>query len=771
MINYTLDNIYKLYYGQQPIKIAYLKDKLIYANGLLLSFNWRLVESFTVNDKEYRIPATGVVFPKKTKITWSCKPLRYCHLDITEGEFILEDHAIIGSEGYVDPLPLNIVFCDKENKDIIFTNSITNHIDDVYNIIGIEIIPKSHDVYNNNSSGIIGVEACLGRFDDNDEQWSWIEERGKVGYGSSAKANKITASNGDVIFPTTMEGPTMTVQGVNPNEYYTNDRSNWAPSPYNPDGTRNSVYYQNTNNNCLQYFDGKEQTKKIWEHVGNKATVVEKVLNYKTIDTNIGDWYVPSTGEFGYAVARWQEYIDISNILKTLYMSLKLGSRTEGFFTSNYWGFRNATTGYQMSRFTITTGYHTKSSKTEEKWVAPFIQMKDDNSRKVILDWYGVKSYTINGTTYYANTKELILLKDTDIEWSCVLKNGYEAQNPIKGEFTLVMNTTLTPNTELIGTDMPVVLVDKLTEEKFYTYYPNTYSSERYEPIGVVVIPKEHDVYGTGEVGVVAIRYASAVTPDEGTTIYEQMPFGGYGLNTTIPDYTYANCYDSPVLQDTLSSRSLTESDYATLPGQPADFGIQCISDPEAYYSTSYADYNLPSPYNPDGSRNEDYYTLKYNTLNAFGYFCGKENTEVLWDLATWQTDWRTDDEIIYDIPHNSTQNYSDCYPVACVVWRFSTLGTNQGDWFIPSAGECGYLSVRKDYINNTIARITEMFGLTPLDNAYTASWTSTEISATHQLNLGFSTGRANAVIKTNITSSGAIPFTKMLIEEKGKAK
>jgi hypothetical protein len=39
-------------------------------------------------------------------------------------------------------------------------------------------------------------------------------------------------------------------------------------------------------------------------------------------------------------------------------------------------------------------------------------------------------------------------------------------------------------------------------------------------------------------------------------------------------------------------------------------------------------------------------------------------------------------------------------YPAACCCRRFSTIGTNPGDWYLPAVGELAYLPVRLKEIN-----------------------------------------------------------------------
>lgn len=57
--------------------------------------------------------------------------------------------------------------------------------------------------------------------------------------------------------------------------------------------------------------------------------------------------------------------------------------------------------------------------------------------------------------------------------------------------------------------------------------------------------------------------------------------------------------------------------------------------------------------------------------------------------------DWKTCDEI----PHT----YKRSPHASLLAWRFSTIGTSQGDWFIPSLGEAVYMTANAFILNNSL--------------------------------------------------------------------
>ena len=234
-------------------------------------------------------------------------------------------------------------------------------------------------------------------------------------------------------------------------------------------------------------------------------------------------------------------------------------------------------------------------------------------------------------------------------------------------------------------------------------------ASTDWTPIGVVVIPPSHDVYGTGEGAAVSLKYANPNSPDGGpATAFRN---GQYNVDTTRTNFNRINTTDNtsnPTISHAYGGAILPSDKFSD---------IECITDPNTYYINDSSIPCAPSPYLSDGSRNEDYYTTEYTEFNVLSDFDGIGNTDILCSLATAQSDWRTASTI--------TDKYSKGYsPAACCCWRYHTVGTNQGDWYFPAMGELGYLMVRFNTINNSISNVG---GITVLTNQF--FWSSSEFS------------------------------------------
>jgi len=233
-------------------------------------------------------------------------------------------------------------------------------------------------------------------------------------------------------------------------------------------------------------------------------------------------------------------------------------------------------------------------------------------------------------------------------------------------------------------------------------------------PIGVVVIPESHDVYGTGECAVMSLKYMNYTTPNEGSISYQGMYWGGDNTDTSLYNYTYAATIGSATAQ----TETVSFTGYPYLPSD-AFTATTCTKDTNASYSSSERT-AAPSPYLTDGSRNSQYYT---NGNNALSDFDGVGNTNILTGLATGE-DWKT----ATSITNNSGSTY---YPAACCCWRYSTVGTVQGNWYLPACGELGYLCARFKTINNAIQYLIDL-GFSDSCSLVASSyfWSSSEYSS-----------------------------------------
>lgn len=232
----------------------------------------------------------------------------------------------------------------------------------------------------------------------------------------------------------------------------------------------------------------------------------------------------------------------------------------------------------------------------------------------------------------------------------------------------------------------------------------------QYVPISVIVIPSSHDVYGTGEAAGISLTYME--TNGRGV-----MCWGETNVNIST-----LNDYDKVATNGTCNN--LTEEISSTrfdgyLPSDKFN-KTQCLHDKNTFYDKDTDVDACPSPYLTDGSRNPMYYqtTSPSSTYNALSDFNGKKNTNNIInyrgkkDYSSWIPDYKTGKD----------------YPAASSCDMYVTEGTQQGEWYLPAAGEIGYVMARFNIINNSLNILKPYVDVSGFPVA-AYIWTSTEMS------------------------------------------
>ena len=276
-----------------------------------------------------------------------------------------------------------------------------------------------------------------------------------------------------------------------------------------------------------------------------------------------------------------------------------------------------------------------------------------------------------------------------------------------------------------------------------------TYPSHSYSPVGIVVIPGSHNIYGDGSCAVMSLTDMSYSKPDTGNDNGYMTPgmcFGQHPVDLANNNDYNTVCYvgSNGIINNTIQgiTDEMYDEKYSTLAYLPSDrFNtLQNPYDTDTYYHHNDNGYYAPSPYLTNESRNSVYYQTSSpsSSNNALSDFNGKKHTETLINLATAQSDWKT----ASTITNKYTPGYS---PAACCCWRYHTNGTNQGDWYLPAMGELGYVMVKYNTIQNTLTllqnsyKTSTIFGIDDFSRYWTSS--NYESSNYYARSLEFPTG------------------------------
>ena len=231
----------------------------------------------------------------------------------------------------------------------------------------------------------------------------------------------------------------------------------------------------------------------------------------------------------------------------------------------------------------------------------------------------------------------------------------------------------------------------------------------RYTPIGVVVVPASHAPNGRARI--ISLAAMDCSNPDNGDSEGHYNMFWGNAneelsnllpFHSNIPYINEANTInfgDEQTIKGYALGGGYVSSDYYN-DNNPNRMQNPFMTD-EYYYFNNVSYYYFPSPYLENNMPNPIYRdTSNSNVLSDFN---GKGNTDIIINLANkYSTDWQTASTI-----QNSNRNKYN-YPPAQCCWRYHTVGTNQGDWYLPSAGELAYLCARRKAIDTSIQKIID---------------------------------------------------------------
>ena len=276
--------------------------------------------------------------------------------------------------------------------------------------------------------------------------------------------------------------------------------------------------------------------------------------------------------------------------------------------------------------------------------------------------------------------------------------------------------------------------------EKKIVADPNGFSlpESGYTPIGVVVIPASH--MDDGRARMMATRWMSCNDPENGSLVQQGMLWGTATDISGLTNFTQVPViarYDDEsvggVTELTDPQVIYTARTYAFLPSDnpswtgeanPKDEGTRWKQS-ESYWADSghtnlsALNFYAPSPYASDGTPNPLYRATSYSggsINNALSYFDGRHQTDVILeargakDYGSWKP--------TYNVPAD--------YPAASCCDMYSTVGTSQGDWYLPSQAEMGYIVARVNKISTVMTKVNGMQNL-PLSRA----WSSTESDVT----------------------------------------
>ena len=297
-------------------------------------------------------------------------------------------------------------------------------------------------------------------------------------------------------------------------------------------------------------------------------------------------------------------------------------------------------------------------------------------------------------------------------------------------------------------------------------YTSSAFPDTIFTPIGVIVIPASH--MDDGHARMMATRWMSCDDPENGSLTYKTMVWGTDTDLTGLTNFTqvpviarYDDDDQGEVTALTDPQAIYTANTYAFLPSiNPSWTGETNPEDPGTRWSQSstfwkdsgetvFDSYNFyaPSPYAADGTPNPLYRATSYSggsINNALSYFDGRHQTDVILaergekDYESWKP----------------TNNVPADFPAVSVCGIYYTVGTNQGDWYLPSQAEMGYIVARVNDINNAMTKVN---GMQELPSSW--AWSSSEYNSFYARHVGFGNGNVSNWLHKETELSPVVAF------------
>jgi hypothetical protein len=238
----------------------------------------------------------------------------------------------------------------------------------------------------------------------------------------------------------------------------------------------------------------------------------------------------------------------------------------------------------------------------------------------------------------------------------------------------------------------------------------------------IVVVPFSHTNDGT--VRVMGLNFASVTTPSTGGD-GEGIKWG----NNLPEDYkkfgsfTVFSSINGQTIEDTIG---INTTGY--LPSDIFEDTQNAVLNPfdeQTYYKQNYDAIVISSPYNNDGSENEAYHSIgdfKNFSQNPLQDMDGQTNTSNL--LGLLDSQYLTDSLYAQTIINQETTEISgetiQLYPAATACARYGTVlkpctfddtktyeeNKETMPWYLPSAGELGYILTRIGRINYALEQV-----------------------------------------------------------------
>ena len=232
-----------------------------------------------------------------------------------------------------------------------------------------------------------------------------------------------------------------------------------------------------------------------------------------------------------------------------------------------------------------------------------------------------------------------------------------------------------------------------------------------YSPIGIIILDSTFSKVTHGNIVILALDWMSLNTPDTGSKRKETM----YAYSQT-QDFSFR--YDGRVPYLIKNTKIITRASIglahsANMPSpayRPDDIDLICNHDSVAGYalganksSLGLSLYRYINENSNELQINELLYSTDFDGINLFDInIIGLELNKAMINAEQYQSDWKTSSTIL-----NADIDMINHFPAALCCWRYSTLGTNKGNWRIPTLYELNAISYNRLSLDDRIDRLS----------------------------------------------------------------
>lgn len=674
-----------------------------------------------MNGSNKKVSRGSIQVPYGSKVYWKTDNPGYIEeKGVTQGE---SDETV--DLNLVKLVEVGDIILSKGSDIILVRPSdlISTYQESGYTPVGIVVIPNSHNVYGDYSCGIVGLREYInivwgtGNIDSSLINFSRFGSSACIGENGSVGDSIVKLSTSAKLPSTGFSSSDGPDSLDNLGKYFDNS-SEYAPSPYNSDGSRNVLYSQidplSSISNNLAEFSGKFNTRTFADasKTGDDYRAVTSCASYSL--SNLGEWYLPTVAELGYLCARLKEINESIQKIKEVFGD---GTPTKTISGKEYWSSTIGDGDVPMC-VNMEDGSIIKKDKSNSLSARPFFRAKEVSSINIV-------TLTINPTP-----SDATVVINGKIRNSMSVFSGSIVTYEVYKDNYVISSGNISAGTEDQSIDIILDPAPKVGDIALWNNNKIVFSSldnlnqhASETPIGVVVIPSSHNVYENGCCCILGLGEENkewgvngAATSETSLKNYNNVVYigskGSLGDGSAGGVFDYGNGDLIYFSSDSLNVEAST--------GPVSLDGVGKYKYASSYY--------IPSPYNSDGTRNRVYDTIEApsDSTNATHDFSGKGNTSMLsrldgFNAAKW-----------------------------CVTYK--TDGTNEGDWFIPGYGELGYIFSRYNVINASLSKINYIFSSTKPATILSqiSYWSSTEYSNSKARYLNFYEGLASAKEKND---------------------